>query len=152
MAFDHWDERFLIKAKEYSVWSKDPSRKIGAVAVDRKKNIIVSSGYNGFPRGVKDTPERLNNKEIKYRYISHAEANCIYNACYTGATLDGTHLYVYGLPVCSKCALGVIQVGIERVICLVEEEIPTLWDDEWEFSKRVFKEVGIDFSLLNPRV
>ena len=75
---DKWDGRFLDIAREISTWSKDPSRKIGAIAVRDRK--ILATGYNGFPKGIEDTPCRLNIREIKYQYVVHAEMNCIYNA------------------------------------------------------------------------
>ena len=48
-----WDKRFLELAKLVGSWSKDPSTKVGAVIVDCN-NRIISVGYNGFPKGVKD--------------------------------------------------------------------------------------------------
>ena len=42
-----WDKRFLAVAKEISTWSKDPSKKIGAIIVKDKR--ILATGYNGFP-------------------------------------------------------------------------------------------------------
>ena len=47
---DKWDDRFLDIAREISTWSKDPSRKIGAIAVRDRK--ILATGYNGFPKGI----------------------------------------------------------------------------------------------------
>ena len=58
-----WADYFLGMAKHASTLSKDPSTKIGAVAVG-DKNQILSTGFNGFSRGIKDTHERLNNREL----------------------------------------------------------------------------------------
>ena len=110
-----WDRKFLELAKHISTWSKDPSKKIGAVAVGQNRNILAT-GYNGFPKGIMDTEERLNDRETKYELVVHAEMNCIYNAVENGVSLKGSHLYVYGLPICHECAKGVVQVGIGRVI------------------------------------
>ena len=60
-----WDDRFLKLAELVSTWSKDPSSKVGAVIVD-DKNRVISLGFNGLPRGVEDTKERLNTRELKY--------------------------------------------------------------------------------------
>ena len=95
-----WNKRYAELAKQIAGWSKDPSRKIGAVAVGDKGQLLAQ-GYNGFPRGIKDTDERLNNREEKYKYVVHAEMNVIYNASHSGVSLDGADLYVYGLPICS---------------------------------------------------
>ena len=110
-----WDKKYMDLAKTVSTWSKDPSSQIGAVAVDDKGKIL-STGYNGLPRGIEDTEERLNNREIKYELIVHAEMNAIYNATYNGVSLHNSTMYVYGLPCCNKCALGIIQTGVKKVV------------------------------------
>jgi dCMP deaminase len=143
-----WDKRFIELAYEISKWSVDPSRKIGAVIVNQK-NMIVSTGWNGFPRGIADTEERYLNREIKYKYIVHAEANAIYNATYNGINLDGCTLYVYGLPVCSECAKAIIQVGIRRVIMRMQkDDNPTSWIESFKYTKLFFEEVGIQYEFV----
>ena len=104
-----WDIRFISIAREYSTWSKDPSTQVGAVAVDPKTRRVLSGGYNGFPRGIEDTDKRLNDRDLKHSLVVHAEMNLIYNATRSGISLEGSHLYVWGLPVCSECAKGIIQ-------------------------------------------
>ena len=145
-----WDERFLRMAQEVAMWSKDPSAKIGAIAVDDNKRIL-SQGYNGFPRGIDDSSERLNNREEKYTYVVHAEKNVIYNATYNGVSLDGSTVYVYGLPVCAECAKGLIQVGTKRVVMglpLSFDEMGVKWKVSFEDTKAMFAEVGIDFEIV----
>jgi dCMP deaminase len=136
-----WSQRYLELAKQISEWSKDPSKKVGAVAVGDKGQVL-SQGFNGFPRGIKDSNDRLVNREEKYKFVVHGEMNCIYNACHNGASLDGATLYVYGLPVCSECAKGVIQVGIKKVIMQYEEQVPT-WEESYKITDTMFKEAGI---------
>lgn len=137
-----WHKRYLNVAKEVSTWSKDPSRKIGAVAVGSKGQIL-SQGYNGFPRGIKDDGWRLHDREVKYRYVVHAEMNVIYNATFSGVSLDGATLYVYGLPVCSECAKGIIQVGIKEVHVFVDQSIDVKWLESWDNTRSMFDEAGI---------
>ena len=60
----NWHDRYMNLAKEVSTWSKDPSSQIGAVAIGPKGQVL-SQGYNGFPRGIIDTEERLNNRALK---------------------------------------------------------------------------------------
>lgn len=147
---EEWDKRFMEVAKLTSTWSKDPSTKVGAVFVS-KKNVILSSGWNGFPRGVKDDFERLNERETKYKYTVHAEMNAIYNATYNGVSLDGSTLYVYGLPVCSECTKGVIQVGVERVVIPALEHTPEKWLAQWKnMSEPMYKEAGVSLTYMNP--
>ena len=137
-----WSRRFLSMAKELSSWSKDPSKQVGAVAVGKNNNILAT-GYNGFPRGIKDDG-RLDVREEKYKYVVHGEMNCIYNACHNGVSLDGATLHVYGLPVCSDCAKGVIQVGIEKVI-MQSDELSPVWEESFMLTKQMFKEAGVQY-------
>ena len=139
-----WDKRFLDIAKSVSTWSKDPSRKIGAIAVRSRK--ILSTGYNGFPKGIEDTEERYNNRELKYQYVVHAEMNCIYNAAENGISLRDSTLYIYGLPVCSDCALGIIQAGVSRVVAL-SEGTPDRWIEAIGKTNEVFLEAGVDYEF-----
>lgn len=139
-----WDKRFLDIAKSVSTWSKDPSRKIGAIAVRNRK--ILSTGYNGFPKGIEDTEERYNNRELKYQYVVHAEMNCIYNAAENGISLRDSTLYIYGLPVCGDCALGIIQAGVSRVVAL-SEGTPDRWIEAIGKTNEVFLEAGIDYEF-----
>lgn len=144
---DKWDYRYLNLAKEVSTWSKDPSSKIGAVAVGEKGEIL-STGYNGFPRHIFDDDERYNNREVKYKYIVHAEANCIYNATYNGVSLANTTMYVYGLPCCSECAKAIIQVGIKRVI-MHGDPFNERWRESVERTLDMFKEAKVEWEFIN---
>jgi dCMP deaminase len=140
-----WDKRYLTLAREVSKWSKDPSKKIGCLIVGDKGQII-SQGYNGFPRGISDSKARYNTREIKYKYVVHAEANAIYNAIHNGASVAGATIYVTGLPVCHECAKAIIQTGISRVVmdCLPEGT----WGESGELSLKMFKEVGIEVTHI----
>jgi dCMP deaminase len=142
-----WRDRYLELAKQVSTWSKDPSRKIGAVAVGDKGQILAQ-GFNGFPRGILDTEERLNEREVKYKYVVHAEMNVIFNASLNGVSLNGADLYVYGLPICNECAKGIIQVGIKRVYILVDGEVPPVWVESWNNTRSMFIEAGIEFEWV----
>jgi dCMP deaminase len=137
-----WVTRYIRLAREIATWSKDPSRGIGAVAVSAKGQVL-SCGYNGFPRGIRDTSERLNQREIKYSLTSHAEMNCIYNATYNGVALDGSSLYIWGLPPCSSCALGIIQVGITNVYWSMAGELPENWKESYSKTKDLFNEANL---------
>ena len=146
---DKWDMRFLEMAQQVSSWSKDPSRQIGSVAVDPLKKNVLSTGYNGFPRGMIDTSDRYNDRPTKYKLIVHSEMNLIYNATFNGVSLDGSTLYVYGLPVCSECAKGIIQVGVKRIVMNTGQmEIPDVWKESWLNTKSMLDEVGIEYEFL----
>ena len=139
-----WDARFIRLAKEISTWSKDKTQ-IGAVVVGDKKQILAQ-GYNGFPRGIKDSDERLADRDTKLKFVVHAEMNCIYNAGHNGVSLNNSTIYVHGLPVCSECAKGIIQVGIKRVVMSHSAEFTTgPWAKSHELTREMFNEVGVTY-------
>ncbi len=142
---DKWDNRYLSLAKEVATWSKDPSTQVGAVTVGTKKEVL-SQGFNGFPRGIEDTDERYNHRETKYKFVVHAEMNAIYNATYSGTSLDGATLYIYGLPICSECAKGIIQVGIKKVVIEKSKELDN-WNESLRLSREMFSEAGVEMVI-----
>ena len=145
--WDKWDRQYMDLAKCIAEWSKDPSTKIGAVAIGDKGQVL-SQGYNGFPRGIEDSPERLHIREEKYKYIVHAEMNCIFNASFNGVSLANSTMYICGLPCCSDCAKGMIQAGISRIVMLVTDpDGADRWKDSWNRSKAMFDEAGIKWNL-----
>lgn len=148
-----WDYRFVNLAREISTWSKDPSTQIGAIAVDSKRRIIAT-GYNGFPSGMCDDESLYNNREEKLKRIIHAEMNVIYNAAEHGVSLSGATLYVWGLPVCSHCALGVIQSGISRVVMVNTKPHDERWNESWKLTEEMFKNnnPSIEWLLLEEYV
>lgn len=140
---DKWDKRYLEIAKSVANWSKDPSTKVGAITVGNKGQII-STGFNGFPRGIEDSFDRLNHRETKYKYVVHAEKNAIYNACINTVSLCGSSIYVYGLPVCSECCKGIIQVGIKKVVIQHSKDISSKWKESFDLTLEMFKESNIE--------
>lgn len=135
------DIRFLNLSKEISSWSKDPSTKVGAIIVGQKGQ-IVSQGYNGFPRGFNDSERLYADKETKYRFIIHAEANAIYNALYNGASVEGCTIYVHGLPCCTECAKAIVQSGIKRVV--YDSEPKSNWVKNCEDALEIFKQANVE--------
>ncbi len=126
--------------------SKDPNTKIGAVIVGLDKQ-IVSTGFNGFPRGIDETDSRRWERPIKYRYVEHAERNSIYNAARTGVSLSGCTLYLVGFgPLtvpCVECTRAVIQSGITSVCGRAYKEVPESWADDSDFAIALLAEAGV---------
>ena len=114
-SIEKWDHRFMAMAELISTWSKDPSTKCGAIIVDSKKRII-GSGYNGFPIGVEDSRELLNNRDNKYIRVIHGEENALLFASKTD--LSDCTIYVWPLPPCGNCMAKIIQKGIRRVVTI----------------------------------
>lgn len=136
-----WDQRFVELSKYISEWSKDPNAKVGAVVVAERGG-AMTLGYNGFPMGVEDSAERLTDKEIKLELIVHAEQNALIAA---GAKANGATIYVWGKPVCARCAGAVIQAGIKRVVALNPDSVPanSKWHKTGQLAIEMFEETGI---------
>lgn len=137
-----WDIRFLELAKFISTWSKDPSSQTGAVIVDDKS--IISVGYNGLPRGVHDTADRLNNRELKYKLIVHCERNAI---IWAHRDLSGCTLYTWPFMSCAPCAAIVIQAGITR--CVAPKNDNPRWVEDFKLSEMMYKEAGVELTLID---
>ena len=141
-----WGDRYTDLAKEISTWSKDPSTKVGAVVIG-KDGQVLSQGFNGFPRRIRDTEERFNDRERKYELVVHAEMNAIYNASLSGVSLRGATLYVYGLPICNECAKGIIQVGIRKVVACRPKEYNSDWDKSNKLAEELFNEAEVMYLI-----
>ena len=137
---DKWDKRFLELVDHVASWSKDTT-KVGAVIVNDKRQ-IVGLGYNGFPRGVNDTPERYNDKQLKYRFVVHAEANAILNA---NSSVADCAVYT-NVFTCNECAKLVIQSGISRVISFVPDPL-SHWAESHNISKKMYQESNVEVKL-----
>lgn len=144
---EKWDARFLELAKHISDWSKDPSTKVGCVVVGEDRE-IRSTGFNGFPRGIEDNIERLEDREQKYPLICHAEENAIMHAARIGVSLKGSTAYVTWPP-CSRCARSLIQAGIKEVVYSSEEEIPERWVEDFNISTNMLREAGVNVRSID---
>ena len=146
---DKWNIRFMQQAQLVSTWSKDPSTKVGCIIVS-KNRFVLSEGYNGFPHGIADTPERLNDRTQKYPRVVHAEANAILNAGRNGAKIDDSILFVTAPP-CPNCAKMLVQAGIREILYIdldkSKKNIPG-WRDELVISFDMFDEAGIPYAAI----
>ena len=150
MNSEKWDERFLRLAEHVASWSKDPSTKVGAVLVAPECNLVVGLGYNGFARGVHDIDERLNNRDLKYKYVVHAEVNAILMA---KERAEGGRLYVWPAfsipPICHDCCKLAIQAGVKEIIGLAPTpefiERAKRWEDSILISRTMCDEAGVTY-------
>ncbi len=144
---DKWDVRFIEHAKFVSSYSKDPSTRVGAVITDGEFN-IRSIGYNGFPRGVEDSEERLENRPLKYKLVTHAEANAVATCARLGVKIEGCTLYCTLFP-CTTCCGIIIQSGIRRVVVPVpSDELVSRWGDDFALSTIMFNEAGVEIKYI----
>ena len=141
-----WDIRFLNLAKQIAQWSKDPSTKCGAVLVRPDKS-IASTGYNGFPPSVADKAEWLQDREIKYKVIRHAEENA-FSFC-RDSDLSGYTLYVWPFMPCSNCMSEIVINKIARVVSVVSEG--TRWEKSFDISRQIAVQSNIELHLYTPQ-
>ena len=138
---EKWDRRFLELAKHISEWSKDPSTKVGCVVVGVDRE-VRSTGFNGFPRGIEDDLDRLEDRDRKYPLICHAEENAIMHAARIGVSLKGNTAYVTWPP-CSRCTRSLIQAGLNEVVFPADVDIPERWKADFDISMGMMEEAGI---------
>jgi dCMP deaminase len=116
-----WDEYFMSIARVVASRSNCVKRRVGAViAVDRR---IISTGYNGTPRGVRNCNEggcpRCNSfaeggTRLDECLCSHGEENAITQASYHGVSVRAGTLYTTFSP-CLMCTKMIINAGLEEV-------------------------------------
>ena len=141
-----WDEYFMGIAMLAARRSKDPSTQVGACIVS-KDNIIISTGYNGMPKGCSDDAfpwERSGSDlDTKYPYVVHAELNAILNA--NGRDLRDSRIYVALFP-CNECAKAIIQSGVKEVLYLSDKYKDTMGNLA---SKRMLDAAGVKYTKLS---
>lgn len=142
-------ETFMREVYLHASDSKDPRTKIGAVlTIDDR---LISTGFNGFPRKVKDYRKRYDDRETKYKFICHAEANSVSTAARLGRATLGTTLYTQGIP-CQECCKALIQAGVKRFI--VHKQWPNLtysekWNEAVAISTIMMEEAGIELEIYD---
>ncbi|MDO4419300.1 MAG: dCMP deaminase family protein [Ruminococcus sp.] len=142
-----WDEYFMGIALLAAQRSKDPNTQVGACIVS-KDNIIISTGYNGMPKGCSDDeyPWNRDGADTKYPYVVHAELNAILNA--NGRDLSGSKLYVTLFP-CNECAKAIIQSGVKEFFYLSDKYADS---PSTLASKRMIESAGVKFTKLIPSI
>lgn len=117
-----WDEYFMEIAEVVSRRSNCLRRSVGAVIM--KDNHILSTGYNGTPRGVKNcfaggcprcAATTKSGAHLEECLCTHAEQNAICQAAYYGNSIAGGTIYITISP-CLTCAKLIINSGIKEVV------------------------------------
>lgn len=145
-----WDSRMLGLARYIGTeWSKDPSSKVGCVIAQGIDEIGL--GYNGFPPGVKDDPERYADRALKYELVIHAEPNALAKAARLGhAATDGATAYTWPFPPCSRCAGLLVRHGIKRVVSVDNElDENRIKACRFDLTALVFREAGVIVQLYH---
>ena len=117
-----WDEYFMSIARVVAMRSNCMKRKVAAIIV--KDMRVVSTGYNGTPRGAKNCNEggcpRCNSMAASGTALDeclccHGEENAITQAAYHGTSVKGATLYSTFAP-CLLCTKMIINSGIAEVV------------------------------------
>ncbi len=142
-----WDEYFMGVALLAAKRSKDPNTQVGACIVD-SNNVILTTGYNGFPQGCSDDefPWNREGEITKYPFVVHAELNAILNA--SGKSLRGSRLYVALFP-CNECAKAIIQAGVSEVVYLSDKYADT---PATKASKMMLQAAGVKLTNFVPAI
>ena len=136
--------------------SKDPNAHVGAVIIG-PDNEIRASGFNGFPRGILDSQERLQDRDMKLRLIVHAEMNAILSAARVGIPVKGCTMYlvatdnfgkVWGGPPCVRCTVEIIQAGITEIVSYSKQAVPFNWHDDLELAESLLTEAGVTYRTV----
>ena len=139
-----WDAYYLEICKVVGSRSKDPNTQLGCVIVGPAHE-IRSTGYNSFPRGIRDdVPERLE-RPAKYLWIEHAERNAICNAARAGTATEACTIYVEIMP-CMDCARAIVQAGIREVVVSagrMAQYSSEYYDEHFGLVEVLFSEAGV---------
>lgn len=138
-----WHKRFMELAILISTWSKDPTRCVGAVIVDTN-NRIISTGFNGFPKGVMDDDPTRYTRPNKYYYTEHAELNAI---LFAKQDLSGYTIYSNFFP-CVNCTRSIIQSNIKRVVSSKPDYTHHKYGEEWKICRGMLIEADVQIIYL----
>jgi len=137
-----WDDYFMDIAHVVSRRGNCSRRKVAAVLVNEHR--IISTGYNGTPKGVTNcfeggcprcSSDASSGENLGECICAHAEENAIVQAAYHGIAVKGSTLYCTLSP-CLMCAKMIINAGIKEVV----------YETEYHFSQQartLFESVGI---------
>lgn len=143
-----WDEYFMNIAQVVASRSNCIKRKVAAVVVKDRR--IISTGYNGTPRGTRNCNEggcpRCNElapagTALEECLCSHAEENAITQAAYHGISVSGATLYSTYSP-CLMCTKMIINAGITEVV--YNEDYPL-----GDTAQALIKEAGVFLRQLH---
>ena len=115
--------------------------KVGAILIGADGKMI-GSGYNDFPTGVVDTPERRQ-RPTKFTFTEHAERNAIYDAARCGYSTNGATMYCTWFP-CADCARGIVQSGVKILYCTRPDLTSTTWGEAFKAALAILTEAGIE--------
>jgi dCMP deaminase len=148
-----WDQYFCNLLEPVSTKSKDPNTKTSAIIVGPDHE-IRSTGFNGFPRRLKEDYSNSLRwvKPEKYIWVEHAERNAIYNAARMGISLNDCIMYCSHFP-CVECGRAIVQSGIVRVI-IDNKNLnafkgkDSIYLQHEQIVREMFEECGVELNIF----
>lgn len=142
-----WTKRHYDLAVHVAGWSKDPDTQVGAVIVGVDPRDLAVA-YNGFPKRIADTRQRLANRLLKRKLAQHAERNALDNARFSceGATMATT------MFPCIECAKSIISKGLSRLITPRPPEPigEPSWRDDCALALELLVEARVQITFMTP--
>lgn len=151
MRLDKAHKYFKLAEYQAELFSKDPVTKVGALFLAPDSYQILTLGYNGFPRKINETDSKRWERPQKYMYVSHAEANCVANACRHGTPLENSIAIVTLFP-CTNCAKLMIQAGISTLVTKEPDMNHPRWGQEFQYSKEMLDEANVKIMYVNDNI
>ncbi len=117
-----WDKYFMDLLELIKTRSTCMRRQVAAIIVRDKQ--VISTGYNGAPRGVFHCDqvgclrEKLHVPSGERHELCrgiHAEQNAIIQASIHGVSIENSEIYITDSP-CILCSKMLINAGIKRIV------------------------------------
>lgn len=109
-----WDEYFMEIARTVSTRATCPRAAVGCVLM--RDHRILTTGYNGAPRGVAHCTEvGCTMVGDHCQRATHAEANAVVQGALHGVSLQGATAYCTHQP-CVNCSKLLISGGVTRIV------------------------------------
>ena len=146
----NWRELLKV-AYEKAAESTNPSTQNGAILANGRGDVVISAA-NPFPDGVAETPERLKEKALRYKFGVHAERNVVYKAAKAGIKTEGLTM-ICPWAACTDCAQAIIQSGIKRLVVHKQAlDKSGHWEEEISLANEMLKEAGVAIVVYDGNV
>lgn len=144
-----WIDYFFGLAFTIAEKSPDAQTRHGAIIIDRQ-NRIIGCGYNGFPTGLPD--DALPNlRPKKYKWMIHAEENCLLNCAIPPSQLVGGGILIVSGRPCLKCASLLINSGV-KTWYVADRQGSVLETDEEDEYNFLTKFSNVDIHIIRPNL
>lgn len=142
-----WDAYFMGIARVVASRGNCCRRQVAAIIVRDRR--IISTGYNGTPRGVRNcfeggcprcASDAPSGSDLGECICSHAEENAVVQAAYHGIEVNGAMLYSTLSP-CLLCAKMIVNAGIVEVV----------YEEEYHFTEQarsLLQQAGVKFRRI----